>query len=155
MPPHTITTRNTPLSDYVRAFREREGLSHNRLAAACRDPETGERILVQWLINLINDRLTDKAPEMWRLRALAAGITAAETSTTDPGIRYRQHLDAVKKLAAIQWLDLGDVIDMTTSDGSVITITVPPDLPESARQLIRERAEALAKRLADDLSGMD
>lgn len=151
MPSQSDTSRSTPLSDYIRTYREREGLSHNRLASLCRDPESGQRILVQWLINLINGHLTDKAPEMWRLRALAAGMAASETSTVALGQRYREHLDAVKRLAAIQWLDLGDVLDVTTSDGSVVTVNVPPTLSDAARAKVRDWAEQMAR----DLSEMD
>lgn len=146
----TTSSRNTPLSDYVKAYMDREEVSANRLAARSRDPETGQRLLVQWLINLANAQLTDKAPELWRLRALAAGMATAEIGGLDRG-RFREQLDIAKKLTAAQWLEIEmTVLEVETSDGSIVTISVPPSLSEEKRREIRELAERMARMAADE-----
>jgi len=145
----TTSSRSTPLSDYVKAYMQREDLSANRLAGRARDPETGQRILVQWLINLTNAQLTDKAPEMWRLRALAAGMSTSHTGSLDSA-RYREQLDIVKRLTAAQWLDL-EVLDVETSTGDIVTVSVPPTLSPEARDRIRRWAEQMARDLAEGL----
>lgn len=150
MPPQadmTTSSRSTPLSDYVKAYMQREDLSANRLAGRARDPETGQRILVQWLINLTNAQLTDKAPEMWRLRALAAAMSTSPTGSLD-STQYREQLDIVKKLTAAQWLDLHEVLDVETSSGDIVTVSVPPNLPPEARERIRQWAEQMARDLS-------
>lgn len=151
MPPRPDTTRgsrNTPLSDYVQAYRDRKSLSNNRLSGWCRDPETGQRILVQWLINLVDGQLTDKAPEMWRLRALAAGMSTSDSGSLNTG-EYRDQLEAVKRLTAAQWLELTEVLDVETSRGDVVTVSVPADLSPEAREKIRQWAEGMARDLAE------
>jgi hypothetical protein len=151
MPPRADMTRSgrhTPLSDYVQAYMDREGLSANKLATRSRDPETGQRILVQWLINLKDAQLTDKAPEMWRLRALAAGMSTSDDGGLDRE-RFREQLEVVKRLTAAQWLEMTEVLDVETSDGSIVTVSVPPDLSPEAREKIRAWAEQMARDLSN------
>lgn len=153
MPPRadmTTGSRSTPLSDYVKAYMKREDVSANRLAGRARDPETGQRILVQWLINLANAQLTDKAPEMWRLRALAAAMSTSSTGSVGSA-KYREQLDVIKKLTAAQWLDLTEVLDVETSSGDVVTVSVPPNLAPEARERIRQWAEQMARDLSEGL----
>ena len=146
MPPRPDSAPHTPLSDYIREYMQREEISANKLAARCKDPETGQRILVQWLLNLASARITDRAPELWRLRALAAGL-----STTDAGLdraRYREQVEVMKRLTAAQWLQM-EVLEAKDGDGSVITISVPPDLSPAARERLRQWAEQMARDLPD------
>jgi hypothetical protein len=141
-------SRKTPLSDYVQAHMDREGLSANQLAGRSRDPETGQRILVQWLLNLVQDRLTDKAPEIWRLRALAAGMATTASGVVEQAA-YRDHFAAAKRLTAAQWLELDEVLEVPASDGSIVTVSVPADLPEEGRQKIRKWAEQMARDMSE------
>lgn len=136
-----------PLSSYVRAFLAREGLSARQFALRGVDPEgDGNRLLVQWVIHLLDDQLSRKAPEMWRLRALAAAMAFRPNTEMDHR-RYSQELNVIKKLTAAQWLEM-TALEMETGDGSIVTITVPPDLSDEKRQQIREFAEQMARMLS-------
>ena len=141
-------SRKTPLSDYVQAHMDAQALSANQLAGRSRDPETGQRILVQWLLNLVQDKLTDKAPERWRLRALAAGMATTSSGVIEQAA-FRKHYDAAKRLAGAQWLDLDEVLEVPASDGTIITVSVPADLPEEKRQKIQTWAEQMARDLSE------
>lgn len=138
-----------PLSSYVGAFLAREGLSARQFALRGVDPEgNGNRLLVQWVIHLIDDQLSRKAPEMWRLRALAAAMAFRPDSGVDRG-RYNQELQVIKRLTAAQWLEM-TALEVEAGDGSIVTISVPPDLSEEKRQQIREWAEQMARMLSAD-----
>jgi len=143
-------SRRTPLIDYVQAHIERAGITPNKLVGLARDPETGQRILPDWLYKLLDDRLTDKAPERWRLRALAAGMASSESGSVDPA-EYRKQHQVVKRLTAAQWLDLDEVLEVPASDGTIVTVSVPADLPEEDRERIRKWAEQMAR----DMSGRE
>lgn len=150
MPPRDTMNGNpgrTPLSDYVRAYMARQGLSHNQLAKRGRDPESGNRILVQWLLDMVNGEVA-RAPELWRLRALAAALATREGGSVDLE-SFRRELGIIKKLAAAQWFDMPEVLEVQTADGSIITVSVPPDLPEDKREKVREWAEDMARMLAE------
>lgn len=136
-----------PLSGYVRAFLAREGLSARQFALRGVDPEgDGNRLLVQWVIHLLDDQLSRKAPELWRLRALAAAMAFRPDTGMDRG-RYNQELNVIKKLTAAQWLEM-TVLEVETIDGSIVTISVPPDLSDEKRQQIREFAEQMVRMLS-------
>ncbi|MET8866469.1 hypothetical protein ABZW11_26325 [Nonomuraea sp. NPDC004580] len=143
MSPHTHEDSATerPLSDHVQAYLDRTGLSRRTLAEQCRDPETGQTLNHTYIGDLVSNRVP-RAPEMWRLRALAAG-TPGE-SIADGSDDYRRRLDALKRMAAIQWLDLGDVLRVETGSGAWITVHVPESLSDRRRQTIVRMAEDMA-----------
>jgi len=142
--------RHAPLSMYVQAYMEREGLSARQFAARAVDPEgDNQRLLVQWVLYLADNQLSRKAPELWRLRALAAAM-ATDPDTGLDRERYRRELDTVKKLAAAQWFEMTEVLDVPVSDGSIVTVSVPPSLSDEDREKIRRWAEQMAKDLAHD-----
>lgn len=47
-------------------------------------------------------------------------------------------------------MDEYEVLEVETSDGSIVTVSIPPDLPEEKRQAVREWAEKTAPDLAAD-----
>lgn len=142
--------RHAPLSMYVQAYMEREGLSARQFTTRAVDPEgDNQRLLVQWVLHLADNQLSRKAPELWRLRALAAAMA----TEPDAGLnreRYRRELDTIKKLAAAQWFEMTEVMEVPVSDGSVVTVSVPPSLSDEDREKIRRWAEQMARDLAND-----
>lgn len=146
MPPRDQngTTSARPLSDHIRAFMERSDLSARQLARQSLDPETGQSLNHTYVSALAGGEVP-RAPELWRLRALAAGMAEA-TDTTNEG-EYRRRFDELKRFAAAEWLDLGDVLQVPTGEGSWVTVSVPPGLSEEARRDVIKWAEGMAKRL--------
>lgn len=64
----------TQLRDLVRERKEAAGLSYERLAARCIDPETGEQAIKgSWLHRLVTN-LPVQQPSFKMLRALAVGV---------------------------------------------------------------------------------
>lgn len=64
----------TQLADLVRARKQALGLSFERLAARCVDPETGERpVKSSWLHRLASGQPVIP-PQLEQLRAIAAGL---------------------------------------------------------------------------------
>lgn len=136
MPPRdTSTTSDQPLSDYVKAFMDSSSMSTRQLADRCRDPESGQSLNHSYINSLRTNRVP-RAPELWRLRALAAGTGG--------------NLDEFKRMAAIQWLDLGDVLRVDVGGGTFVTVTVPADTSVRKRRKIIRMAEALAREEAAD-----
>ncbi|WP_162794724.1 hypothetical protein [Nonomuraea lactucae] len=146
MPPRDMngTTSQHPLSDYVQAYLERTELSARQLARQCVDPQTGHRLLHTYLSALAANEVP-RVPDMWRLRALAAGM-ATDASVRDDS-DYRRRLEEIKKVAAIQWLDLGDVLRVDTGGGTWVTVNVPAGLSERRRQRLIKWAEDMAREL--------
>ncbi|MDF5758557.1 hypothetical protein [Spongiactinospora sp. TRM90649] len=121
----------TPLSDYVNAYLERTQITRHQLSKRSVDPENPRNVIYpQWLEALQGARAP--APELWRLRALAAG-----TNTS---------LDQLKQMAAKQWLEY-DVAEVL-SDGELLMIAVPRSLSEEKRRRIKRLAEAMAREEA-------
>lgn len=137
MPPRdTSTTSDQPLSDYVKAFMDSSELSARQFADRCRDPESG-RFLNHTYVGSLRQNRVPRAPELWRLKALAAGTGG--------------NLDELKRMAAIQWLDLGDVLRVDAGGGTFVTVTVPEDMSERRRQKLIRWAEAMAREdVADE-----
>lgn len=146
MPPHDMngTTDEHPLSDYVRDWMSRTDLSARQLAKRAVDPLTGRQLLHTYISALAANEVP-RVPDMWRLRALAAGMSSL-TATVDED-EYQRRLSEIKKLAAIQWLDLGDVLQVDTGGGTWITVPVPPTLSERRRQRIIRWAKDMAEEL--------
>jgi len=120
------------LSRFVRDYLARTGVSERTLAEKSIDPVTTLRLKHGWMNLLVHAR-QDRAPELWRLRALAVGMGA-------PARR-------IVELAAAQWLGL-DVAEVDTPSGSVV-VTVPEDLSPEKRERFVRMAEDMARHLAE------
>jgi hypothetical protein len=146
MPPRDIngTTSDHPLSDYVQHYLDRTELSARQLARQSRDPETGQ-VLNHTYIGAVAANEVPRAPELWRLRALAAGMRSE--GAAEGTEEYRRRFEELKRMAAIQWLDLGDVLRIDTGGGTWITVNVPARLSERRRQRIIKWAEGMARDL--------
>ncbi len=121
------------LSTYVREYMERTGVKNLALARRSIDPESGQELLPQWIKHLVENRIP-RAPEPWRYRALAAGM----------GV----DVERIKMLAADQWVgthltDGGDLVELGGGEWATFRA-----LSETDRQIVRETALALARRLA-------
>lgn len=118
------------LSTYVREWMERTGTTNLALARRSVDPDTGEELLPQWIRHLAENRVP-RSPELWRYRALAAGM----------GV----DVEKIKRLAAAQWIgvELAEV-----DQGEWITVPMPPELSEEDRQVVLETAITAARSLA-------
>lgn len=150
MPPRDIegTTSEYPLSDYVRDYLQRTGLSRRAFGEQCRDPETGQTLNHTYIGDLVVPGRVPRAPDMWRLRALAAG-TPTDSVTEGPE-QYRRRLEELKRMAAIQWLDLGDVLRVDVGEGAWVTVNVPPTLSSRRREKVIRVAESFARELDDE-----
>lgn len=137
MPPRdtTGTTSDQPLSDYVKTFMDNTHLSARQFADRCHDTVSGLSLNHTYVGSLRNNKVP-RAPELWRLRALAAGTGG--------------NLDELKRMAAIQWLDLGDVLRVDVGGGTFVTVTVPANTSERKRRKIIRMAEAMAREEAAD-----
>jgi hypothetical protein len=122
-----------PLSVYVGQYLANTGDSERSLAARSKDPETGLPVLHGWINTLVNGQMS-RAPEMWRLRALAAGM----------GVPPR----VLARLAAAQWLEVEVTEHALTDDASVI-VSVPGDLTEEERRKLIRMAEGLAREFRE------
>lgn len=118
-----------PLSGRVAEYLAATGDSERALAARCKDPDTGLKVLHGWINTLVNGDMS-RAPEMWRLRALAAGM----------GVPAR----VLARLAAAQWLDV-EVTEHALSEESSVIVSVPGDLTEDERRKLVRMAEILAR----------
>ncbi len=124
---------NDHLSRYVRDYLRTTDTSERALAAKCRDPQTGLPLRHGWINQVINGAV-ERAPELWRLRALAAGI----------GVPVR----VLAELAAAQWLGL-ETVEVSTGRESSVVIPVPEGLSEAQLQRFRRMAEDMARHLVD------
>ncbi|GAA5048360.1 hypothetical protein GCM10023259_023880 [Thermocatellispora tengchongensis] len=146
MSPLNNGTRARPLSDQVQRFMTRHDLTGRQFARYCIDPETGQSLLHGYIQDLMYGSV-NRLPDMWRLRALAAGMAAVESGADQPD--YRTRLEEIKRWAAVQWLELSEVEAIPVSDGGFVTISVPPNLSEEDRRRVIRMAERLAADLAD------
>lgn len=64
----------TQLRDLVRERRAELGLSYERLAARCIDPESGEQTMKSSWLHRLENGLTVRPPDVPQLRGLAAGL---------------------------------------------------------------------------------
>ena len=121
----------TPLSDYVRDYLARTMISKNQFVQACIDPEDRSRVIyIQWLDALLAGR--GPTPELWRLRALAAGM--------------RAEVEELKRLTAEQWLEYA--VEETKVGDEAVLVAVPAGLSEEQRRRIKRMAEAMAREEA-------
>ncbi|GAA0853210.1 hypothetical protein GCM10009525_82300 [Streptosporangium amethystogenes subsp. fukuiense] len=122
-----------PLSRLVRACRDEAGLSLREFADKCIDPQSDRGLLHNWIGELEHGRLP-RAPEMWRLRALAAGM----------GVPVQQ----LAELSAKQWLGV-DVAEIVTGERSWVAVTVPEGLTPEERARFVRLAEDLARHMKE------
>lgn len=120
-----------PLSTRVAEYLAATGDSERALAARCQDPDTGLKVLHGWINTLVNGDMS-RAPEMWRLRALAAGMAVPAR--------------VLATLAAAQWLEV-EVAEHALSAESSVIVSVPGDLTEEERRRLVRMAESLARQI--------
>jgi len=133
MPPAVDAPR--PLSDHLAEYLKREKTSLRALEDRCVDPETGNHLNRTWVSSLAAGKVR-KWPEMWRLRALSAGIgTPAET---------------LRRLAAEQWLQVSpEVAQVPVGDDDwvILPVRVSASLDEAGRAKVIRWAEQWAREL--------
>jgi hypothetical protein len=120
------------LSRFIRDYLAERDTSERALARRAVDPDTGLTLQHGWINQLAMGRVS-RAPELWRLRALAVamGVPAARLA----------------ELAAAQWLGV-DVAEVGTDDGGWVAVTVPPGLSPEERERFVRMAEDMARHLA-------
>ncbi|MDH2428299.1 hypothetical protein [Sphaerisporangium sp. TRM90804] len=134
----------SPLGDYLQTHIDRHHRgSRTAFTNLALDPETGNRLVAQWVIDLIRGRVS-RTPEQWRLRALAKAM-GSSGDVGEETERYRHHLTAIRRLVAAHWLGLEHPPART--DASVAEFAVPPHLPEAERRLVIRWAEMMARDL--------
>lgn len=122
-----------PLSQRVKKHLDETGLSLRDFAEKCRDPQSDRALVYSWIDSLVHGRMT-RAPEMWRLRALAAGM----------GVPAQW----LAELSAAQWLGV-DVAEVEAGERSWVAVTVPPGLTPEARARFIRAAEDLARHMEE------
>lgn len=120
------------LSRFIRDHLAEHDTSERALARRAIDPDTGLTLQHGWINQLAMGRVS-RAPELWRLRALAVamGVPAARLA----------------ELAAAQWLGV-DVAEVGTDDGGWVAVTVPSGLSPEERERFVRMAEDMARHLA-------
>lgn len=119
-----------PLTEYVKDFLARTGMSERALADRSKDPITEQGLRHGWINELVRGRL-DQAPKQFRLRALAAGMGASEKM--------------IAEMAAVQWLGV-QVAELPEGKDGIVTVTMPPEAPVAERERFRRTIEAVAEQ---------
>ncbi|MGW6498515.1 hypothetical protein [Nonomuraea angiospora] len=121
------------LSKFVRDWLADHDESTRSLADKATDSKSGFTLQHGWIASLARARVP-RAPELWRLRALSAGM----------GVPVR----LLAELAAAQWLGL-EVTEAPVSDASTVAVTVPEGLSPAGRERFTRMAEDLARHLTE------
>ncbi|PZG20576.1 hypothetical protein [Nonomuraea aridisoli] len=124
---------NDRLSAFVRDYLQEHDESERGLAARAIDPETGLTLQHGWINQLKKGRVP-RAPELWRLRALAV---AMETPVA-----------ALAQMAAAQWLGV-EVADVQTGEEERVSVTVPKGMTPAERERFIRMAEDIARHLKE------
>ncbi len=158
MPPHTEDPGEVPqtIADYLvryldgRPGRGGKAESYRQLELRARDPEGGGQLRRQWMIDLVEGNIG--VPELWRLRALAAGMARgeAEEGTARYEDAYRRHLEHIRRLAAKRWFGIDTETSRVELGEDVIVIDAPPGLDAAGRRLVAQMASDMARRLAQN-----
>lgn len=119
------------LTQYVKAFLDRTGWSVRELARRARDPISGIGVSHGWVNDIVTQTM-ERAPDMRRLRALAAAMG--------------EHVDGLARLAAAQWLGVS-VIEVPAGEGEWVAVPVRPGMKPDQREQLRIRLTAEADRL--------
>lgn len=153
MPPREKigTTPERSLSEYIQAYRARAGVSVRELARRAIDPATQQAMHHDYINNLESGTVR-KPPEAWRLRALAAGMSADDPATLRPDV-YGRHLDQMRRRVAAQWLDWSELLDVEevdTGGGATMTVSVPSEWSPAKRARMARWMEEMARELDSD-----
>jgi hypothetical protein len=129
-----------PLSDHVYDYLEshKGEVTLRALEDRCVDPESGQKINRTYLSELARAR-TRKIPELWRLRALSAGLGTP--------------LEALQRLTAEQWAGLPaqpEGTQLEVAEGDFVMVAVPAGLSERDRAKVVRWAENFARELDED-----
>ncbi len=122
------------LTRHVKAYLARSGRSIRDLARAARDPLTGIRVSHGWINDIVGETL-ERAPDLRRLRALAAAMG--------------EPVETLARLAAAQYLgvEVTEVTEVAAGTQTWIAVPVPPGLTEAERDELRARwAEDAGRR---------
>lgn len=111
------------LSAFVRTYLAEHDESERALARRAVDPMTGLTLQHTWINSLAHGTMS-RAPELWRLRALAAGMNVP--------------VQMLAELAAAQWLGV-EVAEFSVGGGKDwVAVSVPEGLsPEERARFIR------------------
>ncbi|MCK2219768.1 hypothetical protein MF672_039125 [Actinomadura sp. ATCC 31491] len=63
---------------------------------------------------------------------------------------YRRRLAEMQRMAAIQWLDLGEVLKVDTGGGTFVTLSVPAEWSDRRRARFIRMAQQLARDLDEE-----
>ncbi len=119
------------LSTYLRQWMAERDESERGLARRARDPETGLALRHGWINQLVLGQVT-RAPELWRLRALAVAI----------GVPVRK----LAELAAAQYLGIATA-EITVSEEETIVVSVPPGITQEDRERLVRIVEDVARHM--------
>ncbi|MER7126695.1 hypothetical protein [Micrococcus luteus] len=110
---------------------DEQKLSLRDFAEKCRE---GDRTLIHtWIDQLVHGRMA-RAPELWRLRALATGM----------GVPVR----VLTELAASQWLGV-QVADVAADEETRVLVTIPKGLSSEAKARFIRIAEDIARHMEE------
>ena len=121
------------LSRFVRDYLADRDESERAMALRAVDPDTGFDLQHGWINQLVKGKVS-RAPELWRLRALAAAMGVPEAMLAE--------------LAAGQWLGV-DVAQVRAGDGSWVAVTVPAGMTGEQRDRFVRMAEDMARHVAE------
>lgn len=123
-----------PLSELVKAHLDGPPkLSLRDFAEKCHDHQSDRSLVHSWIDQLAHGRMA-RAPELWRLRALSAGM----------GVPAQR----LAELAAVQWLGV-EVAEVAAGEGSWVAVTVPDGLTPEARARFIRMAEDMAHHMKE------
>lgn len=121
------------LSTFVRDYLHEHEESERALAVRAVDPETGFVLQHGWINQLTKGRVS-RAPELWRLRALAAAMNAP--------------MILLAELAAAQWLGV-EVAEIKSGEEDWVAVTIPKGLTPAQRERFVRMAEDIARHMKE------
>lgn len=125
------TVPRDDLTQYVKAFLERTGWSVRELARQARDPISGVGVSHGWVNDIVTETM-ERAPDMRRLRALAAAMG--------------QPVETLARLAAAQWLGV-EALEIPVGEGEWVAVPLRPGTKPDEREQLRMQLTAEADRL--------
>ncbi|NJP93953.1 hypothetical protein HCN51_31715 [Nonomuraea sp. FMUSA5-5] len=121
------------LSDFVRDYLREHEESERGLALRATDPETGFSLQHGWINQLVKGRVS-RAPELWRLRALAAAMSVPTAMLAE--------------MAAAQWLGV-EVAEIRVGKEEWVAVSVPPDMTPAERARFIRMANDIARHIKE------
>jgi hypothetical protein len=122
-----------PLSRLVKEHLESSGQSLRELAERCHEPQGDRTLLHSWIDQLAHGRMA-RAPELWRLRALAVGMGVP--------------LQVLTELAANQWLGV-EVAAVFVDQKYRVVVTVPESMTPEKRVRFVKMVEYMARHMEE------